>query len=129
MAFLTGLFLAIGYAIGGQGGMVMAFLFAAGTNLFAYWNSDKMVLSMYGAREVDENSAPEFVHLVRTLSQNAGLPMQPARNDVGPGIASVSKAIASGLTNPIVSPMYFMFTPKATLSVIWREKFKTSARS
>ena len=43
MAFLTGLFVAIGYLIGGQTGMVIAFLFAAGTNLFAYWNSDKMV--------------------------------------------------------------------------------------
>ena len=75
MAFLTGLFLAIGYAIGGQTGMVMAFVFAAGTNFFAYWNSDKMVLSMYRAREVDETSAPELVHLVRVLSGNAGLPM------------------------------------------------------
>src|SRR3569832_787906 len=75
MAGLTGLFLAIGYLIGGQSGMVMAFLFAAGTNLFAYWNSDKMVLSMYGARQGDEASAPDIVHLVRQLSQNAGLPM------------------------------------------------------
>jgi heat shock protein HtpX len=75
MAGLTGLFLAIGYVIGGQSGMVMAFLFAAGTNLFAYWNSDKMVLSMYGAREVDDVSAPDLVHLVRMLAQNAELPM------------------------------------------------------
>ena len=75
MAGLTGLFLAIGYLIGGQSGMVMAFLFAAGTNLFAYWNSDKMVLSMYGAREVDDAAAPDLVHLVRTLAQNAELPM------------------------------------------------------
>ena len=75
MAFLTGLFIAIGYLIGGETGMVLAFLFAAGTNLFAYWNSDKMVLRMYRAREVDEQSAPEFVHLIRRLSENAGLPM------------------------------------------------------
>lgn len=75
MAFLTGLFVTIGYAIGGQSGMVMAFLFAAGTNLFAYWNSDKMVLAMYRAEEVNEQSAPELVHMVRTLSQNAGIPM------------------------------------------------------
>ena len=75
MAFMTGLFVAIGYLIGGQSGMVIAFLFAAGTNLFAYWNSDKMVLRMYGAQEVDEHSAPEFVHLIQRLSQNAGLPM------------------------------------------------------
>jgi len=75
MAGLTGLFIGIGYLIGGQTGMVMAFLFAAGTNLFAYWNSDKMVLSMYGAREVDETSAPDLVHLVKRLADNAGLPM------------------------------------------------------
>jgi heat shock protein HtpX len=75
MAALTGLFLAIGFLIGGQAGMAMAFLFALGTNLFAYWNSDKMVLSMYGAREVDETTAPDLVHLVRVLSEQAGLPM------------------------------------------------------
>ena len=75
MAGLTGLFLAIGYLIGGPTGMVMAFLFAAGTNLFAYWNSDRMVLSMYGAQEVDETTAPDLVHLVNRLSENAGLPM------------------------------------------------------
>jgi heat shock protein HtpX len=75
MAFMTGLFVAIGYLIGGQAGMLIAFLFAAGTNLFAYWNSDKMVLRMYGAQEVDEHSAPEFVHLVQRLSENAGIPM------------------------------------------------------
>ena len=75
MAALTGLFLVVGFLIGGGPGMVIAFLFAAGTNLFAYWNSDKMLLSMYGARQVDEASAPDIVHLVRQLSQNAGLPM------------------------------------------------------
>jgi len=75
MAALTGLFLAVGFLIGGGPGMVIAFLFAAGTNLFAYWNSDKMLLSMYGAREVEESSAPDVVRLVRQLSQKAGLPM------------------------------------------------------
>jgi len=75
MAFMTGLFIAIGYLIGGQSGMVIAFLFAAGTNLFAYWNSDKLVLRMYRARDVDEQTAPELVHLVRRLAGNAGIPM------------------------------------------------------
>ena len=75
MAFLTGLFIAIGYLLGGQSGMVIAFLFALGMNLFAYWNSDKMVLRMYNAREVDEKGAPELVHLVHRLAQNAGLPL------------------------------------------------------
>jgi heat shock protein HtpX len=75
MAALTGLFLVIGYAVGGPSGMAVAFLFAAGTNIFAYWNSDKVVLSMYGARPVDEASAPEVVHIVRRLASQAGLPM------------------------------------------------------
>ncbi len=75
MALMTGLFLAVGFLIGGEAGMFVAFLFAAGSNLFAYWNSDKMVLRMYGAREVDETSAPELVHLVRQLAAKAGLPM------------------------------------------------------
>jgi len=75
MALMTGLFLVAGFLIGGQVGMMIAFLFAAGSNLFAYWNSDKMVLRMYGAREVDETSSPELVHLVRQLAGKAGLPM------------------------------------------------------
>ncbi|WP_158047673.1 zinc metalloprotease HtpX [Skermanella pratensis] len=75
LAGMTALFLAIGYLIGGQGGMLMALLFAVGTNLFAYWNSDKMVLRMYGAREVDARSAPQFYGMVQQLSQRAGLPM------------------------------------------------------
>jgi heat shock protein HtpX len=75
MAALTALFLFVGYLVGGGGGMAIAFLFAAGTNLFAYWNSDKMLLRMYGAREVSEATAPDLVHLVRQLAGQAGLPM------------------------------------------------------
>jgi heat shock protein HtpX len=72
---LMGLFMAVGYLIGGEAGMLIAFLLAAGTNLFAYWNGDKLVLSMYGAREVDASTAPELVSLVRELAGRAGLPM------------------------------------------------------
>jgi heat shock protein HtpX len=75
MAAMTGIFLAVGYLIGGETGMVIAFLFAAGSNLLAYWKSDKMLLRMYGARQVDAQSAPELVHLVEQLSSKAGLPM------------------------------------------------------
>ncbi len=75
MAGLTGLFLVVGYLVGGPAGMLIAFLFAAGTNLFAYWNSDRMLLSMYGARQVDEVSAPALVHIVKRLASQAGLPM------------------------------------------------------
>lgn len=75
LAAMTALFMGVGYLIGGQTGMVVAFLVAAATNLFAYWNSDKAVLSMYGAREVDERAAPELYGLVRQLATAAGLPM------------------------------------------------------
>jgi heat shock protein HtpX len=75
LAALTALFMAIGYLVGGQSGMVVAFLVAAATNLFAYWRSDKMVLSMYGAREADERAAPELYGLVGQLAREAELPM------------------------------------------------------
>ncbi|MFH3481894.1 zinc metalloprotease HtpX [Xanthobacter variabilis] len=75
LAGLTALFMAVGFALGGRSGMMIAFVVAAGMNLFSYWNSDKMVLRMYGARQVDETTAPEFVGMVRTLAQRAGLPM------------------------------------------------------
>jgi heat shock protein HtpX len=75
LAAMTALFMGIGYLVGGQTGMVIAFLVAAAMNLFAYWNSDKVVLSMYGAREVDERAAPELYGLVRRLAGDAGLPM------------------------------------------------------
>jgi heat shock protein HtpX len=75
MATLTGLFLVVGFLIGGGPGMAIAFLLAAGTNLFAYWNSDKVLLSMYGARQVDESAAPELVHIAAQLAAKDGLPM------------------------------------------------------
>jgi heat shock protein HtpX len=75
MSLLTGLFLVIGALIGGGPGMVIAFLFAAGMNLFAYWNSDKVLLSMYGARQVDAGTAPDLVHIVERLAAQARLPM------------------------------------------------------
>ena len=75
LAAMTALFMGLGYLIGGGAGMAFAFLLAAGMNLFAYWNSDKMVLRMYNAQAVDESSAPEYVRLVRRLAENAGIPM------------------------------------------------------
>lgn len=75
MAAMMGLFLAAGYLIGRQQGMFIAFLLAAGMNVFAYWNADKMVLRMYGARQVDRQEAPEFYSLVEELARHAGLPM------------------------------------------------------
>lgn len=75
MAAMTALFLFFGFMLGGEGGMMIALLFAAGMNLFAYWNADKMVLRMHGAREVDDRSAPELVSMVRDLARRARLPM------------------------------------------------------
>ena len=75
LAGLTGLFMAVGYLIGGGSGALIALIIAAGTNLFSYWNADKLVLSMHGAQEVDERSAPELVAIVRELAQRAELPM------------------------------------------------------
>ena len=74
LAGLTALFMGVGYLIGGQSGALIAFFVAAAMNLFSYWNSDKMVLSMHGAHEVDERSAPELVGLVHELAERAGLP-------------------------------------------------------
>jgi heat shock protein HtpX len=75
MAAMTGLFLVVGYLVGGGSGMFVAFLFAAAGNLFAYWKSDKVVLSMYGAREVTAETSPELVHLVGQLAGKAHLAM------------------------------------------------------
>ena len=75
MAAIMALFGLIGAYIGGASGMFMALLFGGVMNVFAYWFSDKMVLRMYNAQEVDEVSAPQFYAMVRDLSQRAGLPM------------------------------------------------------
>ena len=75
MSLMMGLFLVVGALIGGSAGMGIAFVLAAGLNLFAYWNSDKMLLSMYGAARVDAASAPDLYHIVERLAANAHLPM------------------------------------------------------
>jgi heat shock protein HtpX len=75
LSLLTVLMVIMGGAIGGQGGMVFAFFMAAAMNLFTYWFSDRLVLSMYGAREIGENDHPQFHGMVRRLASQAGLPM------------------------------------------------------
>ena len=75
LALLTAIFVAIGGLAGGQTGMVIAFVVALGMNAFSLWRSDKMVLGMHGAEEVDERSAPEYYNLVRELAARAELPM------------------------------------------------------
>jgi heat shock protein HtpX len=75
LAAMTALFLAVGYLLAGEGGLLIAFVIALGMNGWAYWNSDKAVLRMHQARPVTRGSAPELVGLVEQLAGNAGLPM------------------------------------------------------
>ena len=75
LAAMTALFLVVGALLGGRGGMMIALVFAIGTNLYAYWNSDRMALSAVDAREVGYAQAPDLVALVGDLSARAGLPM------------------------------------------------------
>ncbi len=75
MAAIVALFGVIGASLGGKSGMLMALGFALVMNVGAYWFSDKLVLKMYDAKEVDETSAPEFYNMVKELAQTAGLPM------------------------------------------------------
>jgi len=75
LAVLTGIFVAMGGVVGGQTGMVIAFVIAAGMNLFSLWQSDRMVLRMYGAEEVDARSGGEYYRMVADLARRAELPM------------------------------------------------------
>ena len=75
MAGIVALFGAIGMLLGGAVGMMIALALAAAMNVWAYWFSDKMVLKMYNAQEVDETSAPQLYSMVRELAANAQLPM------------------------------------------------------
>ncbi len=110
LAFMTALFMGVGYLIGGQAGMMIALVVAAGMNFFSYWNSDRMVLSTYHAQEVDERSAPEFYRIIRDLSGNAGLPMprvylyespQPNAFATGRNPENAAVAASTGLLNAL----------------------------
>ena len=73
LALLTAIFVGMGALVGGQSGMLIAFIVALGMNLFSFWKSDTMVLRMYGAEEVNAQSAPEYYGLVQELAQRAEL--------------------------------------------------------
>lgn len=75
LAALTAIFAAMGAAVGGQGGLIIAFIVAMVMNVVSLWKSDTMVLKMFKAQEVNDQTAPEFVGLVRDLAQRADLPM------------------------------------------------------
>lgn len=106
LAGMTALFMGVGYLIGGSSGALIALAVAAATNVFAYWNSDKMVLSMYGAQEVDVRSAPDLVRMVADLAGNAQLPMpkvyimdnpQPNAFATGRNPENAAVAVTTGL--------------------------------
>jgi heat shock protein HtpX len=110
LAGLTALFMGVGYLIGGAGGATIALVIAAATNLFAYWNSDRMVLSMYGAHEVDARTAPDLTRLVADLAGRAGLPMprvflmdnpQPNAFATGRNPANAAVAVTTGLVQSL----------------------------
>jgi heat shock protein HtpX len=110
LAGLTALFMAVGFVIGGETGAMIALLIAAAMNLFSYWNSDKLVLSMYGAHEVDATTAPDLYQLVRELSQRASLPMprvylmenpQPNAFATGRNPQNAAVAVTTGLLNTL----------------------------
>jgi heat shock protein HtpX len=110
LAGLTGLFMGVGYLIGGATGATIALVIAAATNLFAYWNSDRMVLSMYGAQEVDQRTAPDLFNLVAELAGRAGLPMprvflmdepQPNAFATGRNPQNAAVAVTTGLVQSV----------------------------
>lgn len=75
LAGLTALFMGAGFLLGGEGGMIIALAVAVGMNVYAYWNADKLMLRMYKAREVTDQTAPGFYGIVKQLANRANLPM------------------------------------------------------
>jgi heat shock protein HtpX len=112
LAGLTALFMGVGFLIGGESGALIALVVAGAMNLFTYWSADKLVLSMHGAQEVDERTAPELFAIVRELSQRAGLPMprvylmdnpQPNAFATGRNPEHSAVAVTTGLLNMLNS--------------------------
>jgi heat shock protein HtpX len=75
MTLAAVLFMLVGQVLGGSTGLVIAFIFAMGMNFFSYWKSDKMVLRMYDAQPVDQNSHPKLYGMIEELARKAELPM------------------------------------------------------
>jgi heat shock protein HtpX len=112
LAGMTALFVGIGYMLGGPTGMLIALGVAVAMNAFAYWNSDRMVLSMFGAREVDARSAPSLYGTVEQLAARAGLPMprvyiiendQPNAFATGRNPENAAVAATTGLLRSLTS--------------------------
>jgi len=110
LAVLTAIFMAMGAAVGGTTGMVVAFVAALVMNLFSLWNSDKLVLRMFGAQRVDRSTAPELVDMVEGLARRAELPMpsvyilhnpQPNAFATGRSPENAAVAVSTGLIDTL----------------------------
>lgn len=122
LAGLMAVFLLMGFVIGGQTGMVIAFFVALAMNVYSFWNSDTVVLKMFNAVEVDENTAPEYYGMVRDLAARAELPMPrvyvlPAAqpNAFATGRSPERSAVASS------TGLLEMLTPEEIAGVIAHE--------
>jgi heat shock protein HtpX len=106
LAVMTGLFMAVGFVVAGTTGMFFALIIAMGTNFFAYWNSDKMVLRIQRARQLNRNDSPQLFELTQNLSSRAGIPMpklylidsaQPNAFATGRNPENAAVAVSTGL--------------------------------
>lgn len=106
LAALTAIFMAVGYVVGGAGGMVIAFGVAVVTNAIGYWNADRLVLKMQNAEELSPSDAPDLHAMVARLAHNAGLPLprlyvihtdQPNAFATGRNPKNAAVAVSSGL--------------------------------
>lgn len=110
LAAMTALFMGVGFLIGGRTGMVVALAVAAAMNFWSYWGSDKAVLNMYGAQEVDEHTAPDLYRMTWEMTQRAGMPMprlfiihedQPNAFATGRNPENAAVAVNTGLLNAL----------------------------
>ncbi len=108
LAGMTGLFVAIGFLIGGQQGMLIAFAIACAMNLLAYWNSDKAVLRMANAQKVGPGDVPRLYQMTGAMAARAGIPMpalyvihddQPNAFATGRNPENAAVAVNTGLLN------------------------------
>ncbi len=112
IAAMTALVGGVGLLLGGQNGLLIALAIAAAMNLYAWWNSDKAVLRMHGARPLDERAAPDLHRMTRRLADNAGLPMpalyvleseQPNAFATGRNPENAAVAVTQGLLRSMSS--------------------------
>lgn len=106
IVFMTALFMAVGFVVGGTFGMILALMFAAFTNVMSYWNADKIVLRLQNAEPVDRRRAPELFEMIAGLARDADLPMpkvyvihteQPNAFATGRNPDNAAVAVSTGL--------------------------------